>query len=116
MTHIAMIDEKTNQVVNVVVPPEGSGVFFVGKGFIGVETETGAIGNIYNPATGEFSPDPAIAEAEAKRQAELTEAEKAKEASDAKRKKIQAAVDALKAKESLTIEEEGTLAMLENSL
>jgi len=46
----------------------------------------------------------------------MTEAEKAREQLDGKRQKIQAAIDAIKSKEILSVEEEGSLTSLENSL
>lgn len=114
--HIAIINEETNVVENVIVPPEGAKTWFCGAGFKGVPSESAGIGNIYNPETGEFLPDPKISEAAAKRIAEMSEAELQKEQLQARCVKIQTSIDALLAKEVLTIEEEGMLAMLENSL
>lgn len=117
MGHIALIDKETNRVENVIVPPEGTNAWFYDDNkYIAVKSETAAIGNIYEQTTGQFLPDPTIAEADAKRQAEMTEEEKIKEALESKRVKIQAAIDSLKSNQSLTIEQEGTLAALENSL
>lgn len=52
---LAIINKQTKKVVNMVVPPEGSDVFFLGAEFEGVMTDVGAIGDIYNSETGEFS-------------------------------------------------------------
>ena len=44
--HIALIDAN-NKVIKVVVPPEGTNVWFVPDGTTGVATDTGAIGDTY---------------------------------------------------------------------
>ncbi len=51
--HLAIINQETDIVENVVVPPQGAQVYFVSNGYYAIETETGAIGDIY--ANGEFN-------------------------------------------------------------
>ena len=46
--YIALIDEQTNIVENIVEPPNGSNVWFVPEGKIGVLTEVGAIGDTWD--------------------------------------------------------------------
>jgi len=45
--HLAIINTQTNIVVNIIVPPTGAQAYFVGNGYIGIESETAAIGDTY---------------------------------------------------------------------
>lgn len=49
--HIAIINQETNRVENIVVPPEGATAYFIPSGFYAVETETGGIGDTYDNGT-----------------------------------------------------------------
>lgn len=50
--YLAIINQATNIVENVIVPPSGSQAYFVAEGYFAVKTATGGIGDIY--ADGEF--------------------------------------------------------------
>lgn len=45
--HLAIINNQTNVVENIAVPPQGSGAFFVSSGYYGVLTDVGSIGDVY---------------------------------------------------------------------
>ena len=125
--HLALIDKETKKVINIIVPPSGSDAYFLPPGVDGVESETAQIGDYYDEKSGEFIRDPEVLAAE---QAAAEQAAKAEENFAAeqaqneikkadlavKRDKIQAAIDDLKSKGDLSIQDEGVLASLENSL
>lgn len=55
--YLAVVNNSTNKVDNVVVPPIVANTWFAPAGYTVVETETGAIGDIYE--NGEFiKPEP----------------------------------------------------------
>lgn len=122
--HLAIIDKETKKVINIIVPPSGSDAYFLPKGVEGVESEIAQIGDKYDSKTGEFIRDPLIVAAEkaaaekaaAENEASKVRTEEQKAALAIKRDKIQKAIDSINSKGELSVEEEGNLAALENSL
>lgn len=52
--NLAIINEETDIVENIIVPPQGSDAYFVATGFYGVLSEVAGIGDVYNSETQEF--------------------------------------------------------------
>lgn len=52
---LAIINQQTNIVENVIVPPEGAQAFFVPDGYIGVMAENVQPWMVYDPNTGVFT-------------------------------------------------------------
>lgn len=52
---LAVINKSTYVVENAIVPPSGAQAWFVPDGYIAVLTDTGAIGDVYDPDTEAFS-------------------------------------------------------------
>ncbi len=78
--HLAVINEETNKVENIIVPPEGAQAFFLGKGYYAVETAIGQIGDIYNPETREFiNPNPPVEENQEELGADMPQPSEAKQ-------------------------------------
>lgn len=53
--HIAIINQTTNRVENIVVPPQGSNVYFVADGYYGVLSSVAKIGDTYDIDTQQFN-------------------------------------------------------------
>lgn len=51
--YYALVNKQTKKVENVVVPPQGSNMWFVGEGYDAVLTDSAKIGDVYD--NGEFS-------------------------------------------------------------
>lgn len=54
--NLAIINQQTNVVENVIVPPAGTDAYSIAEGYIGVLTDTGGIGYTYE--NGQFVPPP----------------------------------------------------------
>lgn len=116
MTAILLIDKDTNKVVNKIVPPSGSNVYFAPEEYHAVESDTGNIGEIYDFETQTFSPDPSDLARDEEVIAQVQIDGQKLAALQERRMKIQTAISALNSKENLTIEDEGALASFENAL
>ena len=53
--NLAIINNETNIVENVIVPPQGADAYFVATGYYGVMSEVAGIGDTYNSETEEFT-------------------------------------------------------------
>lgn len=105
----ALINEQTGKVENKIAPPEGTNVWFCPIGYIAVETETAEIGDTFDFDTETFvKPEPV--------EPPTPPAPVVDQSLIIKRDKIQAALNAYMNKETLTVEDEGMIASLENSL
>lgn len=111
MEKLLIIDKATNKVLNCIVPPSGSDAYFLPENVYGIQNSDGKIGDTYNPVTQEF-----LTEIES----EVSEYQKASEDARTKKQanleKIQKAIDELTAKGDLCVQDQATLAILENSL
>jgi len=56
--NLAIINNQTNIVENVIVPPSGSNAYFLAAGFYGVLSEVAGIGDTYDSETEEFTSPP----------------------------------------------------------
>jgi len=45
--HLAIVNNITKKVENVIVPPQGAQVYFVAEGYTAIETISGAIGDTW---------------------------------------------------------------------
>lgn len=46
--HLAIINNATNKVENIIIPPQGADVWFVPTGYTAIETTVGAIGDTWD--------------------------------------------------------------------
>lgn len=116
MVDLVIIDKNTKEVVNRIVRPNGTNIWFAPVDFLVIENNQGKIGEIYNETEGTFSKSQKQIEEEQSAILAMSDLEIKTLELEKKRNKLQTVVDSLKSKGSLTIEEEGNLVVLENAL
>lgn len=58
--YLAIINNQTDVVENIIVPPEGAQAFFLNPGYYGVMTDQGNIGDTYDETTQVFVRPPQL--------------------------------------------------------